>query len=133
MKKFYVGIKGVVRDQTYGIILLHREYKSGDFWDTPGGRIDADEDFKATLTRELDEELPGIQNIKIGKLLGAHRVQKDIDGDISLVLLYFLVDAKLPDPVQISDEHESYTWLKKHGDLPSGLNPEIKKILEALL
>lgn len=133
MKKFYVGVKGVVRDKNRGIILLHRDYKSGDYWDVPGGRIDGDEDLTQALTRELDEELPGITSIKVGELLGAHRLQKDIEGDTSLVLLYFLVDATLPDPVILSEEHESYTWLKNQQDIPDNLNPEIKKILKSLL
>ncbi len=133
MKAFYVGVKGVVRDRSRGIILLSREYKSGDFWDTPGGRIDGDEDFEQTLQRELKEELPGIQSVRIGNLLGAFRVHKDIDEGISLVLLYFLVDAKLPEEVALSDEHQGYTWVQTRKDLPKGLNPEIKRILTELL
>lgn len=133
MKKFYVGVKGVIKDKTRGIILLHRDYKSGDYWDTPGGRIDENEVFEDTLRRELAEELPGIQNVRIGKLLGAFRLQKDIEGNTSLVLLYFLVDAVLPDPVQLSEEHESSTWITKLQEIPEGLNPQIKQILQKLL
>ncbi len=130
MKKFYVGIKAVVREGDKGILLLHRDYKSGDYWDTPGGRIDGDENFETTLRRELTEELPGINNIQIGELVGAHRVQKDIEGDTSLVLLYFLVSAILPEPVVISDEHESYVWVKNKSEIPEGLNPVIHKIID---
>jgi 8-oxo-dGTP pyrophosphatase MutT (NUDIX family) len=130
MKKFYVGIKAVVRDGDKGILLLHRDYKSGDYWDTPGGRIDGAEKFEDTLRRELNEELPGINNIQIGELAGAHRVQKDIEGDTSLVLLYFLVSAILPEPVAVSDEHESYMWVKNKNEIPEGLNPVIRKIFE---
>jgi len=133
MKKFYVGVKGVVRDGEKGILLLHRDYQSGDFWDTPGGRIDGDEDFETTLKRELNEELPGIKNVEIKELVGAFRVKKDIENDISLVLLYFLVDANLPDPVVISDEHESHVWVKNLAELPEGLNPQIKHIITTLL
>lgn len=130
MKKFYVGVKGVVREQGKGFLLLRRDYKSGDFWDTPGGRIDGSEEFEDTLKRELIEELPGITGIKIGDLLGAFRLQKDIDGDISLVLLYFLVDAKLPEPIRLSEEHDSHIWVSEYSKIPEGLNPEIHKILE---
>ena len=132
MKKFYVGVKGVVREKERGIILLHRDYQSGDYWDTPGGRIDGDEEFEDTLKRELQEELPGIKGINITDLLGAFRLQKDIDPDTSLVLLYFLVEAKLPKPVELSDEHESYIWIKTRKDIPDKLNPEIKRILEQI-
>jgi len=133
IKKFYVGVKGIVRDPVRGVLLLHREYKSGDYWDIPGGRIDGSEDFEETLHRELAEELPGIKVTAVKELLGAFRLPKDIEDDTSLVLLYFLVDAKLPDPVVLSEEHESYTWVTAKNDLPEGLNPGITQILQKLL
>ena len=133
MKKFYVGVKGIVRDSKRGIILLHRDYKSGDFWDTPGGRIDGDENFEQTLARELNEELPGIEVRKIGELKGAFRLPKDIEEDTSLVLLYFEVEAKLPEVVQLSDEHESFKWIKSVKEIPAGLNPQIDQIIREIL
>lgn len=132
MKKFFVGIKGIVKDDR-GYLLLHRNYKSGDYWDIPGGRIDGFEEFEDTLIRELTEELPGIVIDEVKELQGAFRLQKDIDGDTSLVLLYFLVGAKLPEKVILSDEHESYVWVNRAEDLPSGLNLEADRILRKLL
>lgn len=133
MKKFYIGIKGIVNDSDRGVILLRRDYKSGDYWDTPGGRIEADESFEDTLRRELSEELPGIQVKAIKELLGSFRLHKDIDKDVSLVLLYFLVDAKLPEQVILSEEHSDYAWIKRKEDLPVGLNPKLQNILKSLL
>ncbi|HSX24054.1 MAG TPA: NUDIX hydrolase [Candidatus Saccharimonadales bacterium] len=133
MKTFYVGIKGVVRDKARGFLLLKREYKSGDFWDSPGGRIEGNDDFETTLRRELAEELPGISDVKIGELLGAHRVPKDIDGEVSLVLLYFLVEAVLPAEIELSDEHSGHIWINTAGDIPEGLNPAIMGILDKFL
>lgn len=132
MKKFHVGVKGIVRDAERGVLLLKRDYKSGDFWDTPGGRIDGDETFAETLNRELGEELPGISNVKIGNLLGAYRLQKDIEDDISLVLLYFEVSADLPDPIVLSDEHDGLIWIKNFDEIPSKINDELKNILTSL-
>ncbi len=132
MKKFYVGVKGIVRDKR-GILLLHRDYKSGDYWDIPGGRIDNDETFEETLKRELSEELPGCKLISVQKLEGAHRLLKDIENDTSLVLLYFLVDAQLPKEITLSEEHESYIWIKSKDEIPERINPEIRKILQRLL
>lgn len=133
MKKFYVGIKGIIFDKQRGVLLLSRDYKSGDSWDTPGGRMDGNETFAETLARELDEELPGIKVANIGKLLGAHRVQKDIDGEISLVLLYFKVEASLPDPIKLSDEHDGHLWVATKADIPVGLNEQVTKILQEIL
>lgn len=133
MKKFYVGIKGVIEDPERGILLLRREYKSGDVWDLPGGRIDDNEDFGDTLRRELSEELPGIKDVKIGGLLGAYRVQKDIEDDTSLVLLYYKAEAIVPEPISLSDEHDGYIWVKTVTEIPEGLNKEATKIIKRLL
>lgn len=132
MKKFYVGVKGIVRDPR-GYLLLGREYKSGDFWDTPGGRIDGDEDFEDTLRRELSEELPGIEVASIRSLQGAFRLHDDIEEDISLVLLYFLVEARLPEDVVLSEEHNSYLWVDALDKIPDGLNDSLDSILRNLL
>jgi 8-oxo-dGTP pyrophosphatase MutT (NUDIX family) len=128
IKKFNVGVKGIIKtDQGY-LILKHVK----GHYDIPGGRIDDDEDFKDTLTRELGEELPGITSIEISDLIGAYRLHKDIDGDVSLVLLYFLVNAILPDPVVLSEEHTEYLFVKDMTSIPEGLNPEIDTVLRKL-
>jgi 8-oxo-dGTP pyrophosphatase MutT (NUDIX family) len=129
MKKFYVGVKGLIQTDEGYLILKHTK---GHF-DTPGGRIDDNEDFEQTLRRELSEELPGITDIKVGDLVGSYRLQKDIDDDTSLVLLYFLVDATLPNQIQLSEEHQSYQWILTLADIPNNLNPEIDGILRKLL
>ncbi len=129
MKKFYVGVKGLIQTEQGYLILKHAK---GHF-DTPGGRIDGNEEFEQTLRRELSEELPGIIDVKIGDLVGSFRLQKDIDGDISLVLLYFLVKATLPNPIQLSYEHQGYQWIKTELDIPEDLNVEIESILRRLL
>ena len=129
IKKFNVGVKGIIKtDQGY-LILKHAK----GHYDIPGGRIDDNEDFKDTLQRELNEELPGIKDIVIGDLIGAFRLQKDIDGDISLVLLYFLVDATLPDPIALSEEHTDYLFVNDLTEIPEGLNPEIDGVLRRLI
>ena len=134
MKKFNVGIKGIVRDER-GLLLLKKTKGAHNqmIWEMPGGRIDGDEDFSDTLKRELIEELPGIEVVAVQELRGAHRLKKDIDDDISLVLLYFLVDAKLPDKIVLSEEHESYMWVSNANDVPKELNPEIDRVLRELL
>lgn len=129
MKKFYVGVKGLIQtDQGY-LILKHAK----GHYDTPGGRMDDDEEFEQTLRRELSEELPGITDVKIGELVGSFRLHKDIEGDISLVLLYFLVSATLPNPILLSEEHQSYQWVKTKSDIPEGLNLEIDSVINKLL
>lgn len=128
MKKFYVGVKGLVREER-GYLLLSKSHQSGDFWDTPGGRMDETEDFEDTLRREMAEELPGIEIISVGGLLGAHRLNKDIEAGTGLVLLYYLVEARLPDNVVLSEEHNSHLWVKSRKNIPEGLNDSLRAIL----
>jgi len=129
MKKFYVGVKAIIKDERGYLVL---KAKKGHM-DIPGGRINGDESFLQTIEREVQEELPGTKVIRVRELSGAYRVQKDIDDDIGLVLLYFLVDAKVPKKVALSEEHESSVWVNHLKSIPSSLNSEAKSILKKLL
>ena len=129
MKKFFVGVIGIVQDPEKGVLLL----RDPRIVDVPGGRIDGDENFQQTLTREMSEELPGSKLVRIGELLGASRVPKDIDGDTSLVLVFYRVEVEISEPIQLSDEHDSYMWVNNIESLPEGMNPDLREILEKLL
>ena len=105
-KTFYVGAKGLIVKHGRVLILSDR-----GFLDLPGGRLDDDETAPQALQRELNEELPGITEIDIGPLVGWHRPLDYEDGGNSLFLVVFKVDARVPDPVELSDEHESAEWM----------------------
>jgi len=105
-KSFHIAAKGLICSE--GNILLLRD---GQFWDLPGGRIDDDESPKQTLIRELTEELPGIKDVKIGQLVGWHRARTySPKKDHALMLIIFLVEAQLPEPIQLSHEHQEAKW-----------------------
>lgn len=54
---FHVGIKAVIINDA-GELLLVREAKHDTaYWDVPGGRVEPGENFMATLSRELREEI----------------------------------------------------------------------------
>jgi 8-oxo-dGTP pyrophosphatase MutT (NUDIX family) len=107
-KSFLIGAKGLLFNN--GNILLLRD--SRQFWDLPGGRIDADESPIQALSRELTEELPGIRDISIGPLVGWHRARNfSPKKDHSLMLLIFLVTAQVPEPVKLSHEHDHAEWM----------------------
>ena len=110
IKTFYVGVKGFIV-QGDKVLLLHKA--GGNFWEAPGGRIDGDETIEEALDRELHEEVPNIKDIRIGDIVGAHRLPKDIDGDKSLTLIYYLVSAGFDGDPQISDEHDNWQWASK--------------------
>lgn len=115
VKTFYVGIKGVIVND--GKLLLLRANKAlerRDIWEMPGGRIDDDETITEALTRELKEEVPNIQNIDIHEILHAHRLHWNIDGDKSLVLIFYRVSAMFADnEPQLSNEHVDWQWADK--------------------
>lgn len=73
-----------------GRVLLSRR-KTGThlegFWEFPGGKIEAGEDPRAALARELDEEL-GIATV-VGEIVDVtfHRYE---DADKAVLLLFFL-------------------------------------------
>lgn len=116
MKKFNVGVKAVIiKDDK---VLVVKTNYGDNFWEVPGGRIDNDETIMETLDRELHEELPNIQNIKVGELVYAHRVDHDIAEDLGLVLLFFRVEAGFTDDKPtLSDEHLDWKWATKEDAL----------------
>ena len=112
MKTFYVGVKGVIVKDGKALILRNStKFGRADIWDVPGGRIDDDESIEQTLNRELKEELPNIKNVRVGSLLNAYRLHKDIDGDKSLVLVFFKVEADFNGDPELSDEHIDLQWV----------------------
>lgn len=125
MKKFYVGIKGLVHDPERGVFLILAERGDRNFWEIPGGRIEGDDSFETTLQREISEEVPGATDIKMGRLLGSERIDHDIAPDTGLVLLLFEVTAKLPDPIVISHEHSDFMWVKDVSEIPDNVSPEL--------
>jgi len=134
VKTFYVGIKSViVKDDKVLLLRANKAQGRRDIWEMPGGRIDGDETILQALNRELQEELPNIKNIKIYEILHAHRLPWDIDGDKSLVLIFYRVSADFDSDPQISDEHVDWQWADKQAALeltPEHMQPAILKVLK---
>lgn len=109
--KFNIGIKAAIVKG--GKLLVVRSAKG--YWDLPGGRIDGDETFEATLHRELAEELPTITNVRIGELLAVYRKPTGVFPDgTGLALLTYKVEAIFTnDKIMLSDEHIGYEWMSK--------------------
>ncbi len=129
MKKFNVGVKSLIRRSDGAILLLKKNKAQDAFWEAPGGRIDGHETIEQTLQRELAEELPGISDVEVVRLLTAFRLPDDIGEDLGLLLIYYIVTATLPKKIKISEEHSDYQWVKSAKDLP--VNHGTKQALEA--
>ncbi len=134
MKTFYVGVKGVIVQNSKVLLVRSNpnHENSGDRWEMPGGRMDNNESIEQTLRRELSEELLNIADIKIDKLLGVHRVHKDVSGEISLVLIYYKVTAKFDSEPKLSIEHTEYKWADKTSILQLVPDASQVSILKAL-
>lgn len=105
-KLFNVGCKAViVKDDK---VLIVKNTKG--FWEVPGGRIDGNESIEEALHRELREELPNIQAIVLDRVVDARRLHKDIKDDVSLVLVFYTVEADFKGDPQLSHEHTDYKW-----------------------
>lgn len=108
MKTFFVGIKGVIiKDDK---VLIIKAGQGKDYWEVPGGRIDDDESIAQTLARELKEELPNISSVNIDKVLDAYRIPRDVSGNLSLVLIFYKVNAEFNGNPQLSEEHIDWQW-----------------------
>ena len=94
------------------VLVLKKGSGDGAYWDIPGGRIDDNETLEDTLKRELREELPSLGEYKIGDVVSAYRLSKNIDDDRALVLIFYRIDAE-PFEVVLSDEHTAYRWVTK--------------------
>jgi len=112
-KTFDVGIKGLIIHKNKEFLLKRQNGKNGTYlWDIPGGRMENGEDIADALRRELQEELPSIESIKINNLIGAFKRPTDLPDGQGLMLLVYGVNASLP-RVTLSNEHCDYTWVGK--------------------
>lgn len=101
----------IVKEGKVLVLRANKAQGRRDVWEMPGGRINDDETIEQALVRELTEELPNIKNIKIHEILHAHRLARDIDGDKSLVLIYYRVTADFENnKPEISEEHVDWQW-----------------------
>jgi 8-oxo-dGTP pyrophosphatase MutT (NUDIX family) len=128
-KLFNVGIKGVIMKDNKVLILKGAPGK--DIWELPGGRVDKNETIQQTLTRELCEELPNINNIVVHEILNAYRVHKDIKEGVSLVLIFYRVIAEFNGDPQLSHEHSNYKWSSKEEALNLLQESSLKAVVTA--
>ncbi len=109
-KLFNVGIKAIIKRDDK-VLIVHN---TKDFWEVPGGRMDGDETIEQALKRELYEEIVNLQSFTIGELVYAVRVHKDIKKNVSLVLIFYRVEADFTgDGPKLSPEHDEYRWATK--------------------
>lgn len=95
----------VILDEEGKVLLIHRNTTKRTQWETPGGKVEDDEDPEETAKREIKEEI-GVE-VKIIKKLG----QKDFtENDFTMEYTWFLAEiiSGIPDYM----EKETYDNLK---------------------
>jgi 8-oxo-dGTP pyrophosphatase MutT (NUDIX family) len=111
IQRFEVSLKGfIVRD---GRALFLREADSG-YWEIPGGRIDAGEEWVPhadVLAREVREELGTEIRIAFGKTAVTWTRQRPSDG----VFLFILarIGVVIGGEPRLSAEHSEMAWLDR--------------------
>lgn len=139
LKLFYVGIKGLIKQNEEVLLLKSQDQTGKKYWDIPGGRMNEGEEIQQTLERELKEELLTIQNIEVGSLIQAYKLPHNLHDGSGLMLLFFTVKADLP-TIALSHEHSGYAWIGKDEvaqlgtqDNDYSLAPGYKTAIEAAL
>lgn len=106
---FNAGIKAAIVNDDEVLILTKTEPWFSEY-DLPGGRVQGNESFEDCLTRELQEELPGITNVVIHNQLTTLNTGWTLRGGQGLLWIIYLVTATLPQPIVLSEEHSSFEW-----------------------
>jgi 8-oxo-dGTP diphosphatase len=107
---FQIGVKGLIINE-YRQILLVQDQKGR--WDIPGGRMDQDESFIQTLTRELQEEI-GAQIS--GEMEHFYTVLSNVtikvdENEYGLVLVVYRVTLSSSTTFILGAEETAYEWV----------------------
>lgn len=110
---FQIGIKALATDDKGRILLLKSLGSDGsERWDFPGGRMDENETFQQTLSRELLEEI-GMDYIgdpqPFDSILSKVSIATD-KGSVGLVLLVYKVQLPAGSPIQLNDYEVDFGW-----------------------
>lgn len=113
-----INLAGCVIENHEGkILLLHRNTSKRVQWETPGGKVEKDEDPENAAVREAEEEL-GIK-VDIVKKLGEETFRED-DFEMNYVWFKAKITGGNPKPVEDGfDKLEYFSWeeLKDKDDL----------------
>lgn len=110
---FQIGIKALAKDNEGRVLLLKSLASDGsERWDFPGGRMDENETFQQTLSRELLEEI-GMDYVgdphPVSSILSKITIATD-KGDVGLVLLVYQVQLPKDIPIQLNDYEVDFGW-----------------------
>lgn len=110
-QSYYVGVKGIIRNSSGQVLIL--QDSGSKKWELPGGRIDRGGGIESSFAREITEEIKGARLVHFGKLVHAAQGDFFVENLHKLLLLFYLVETKLPKTIVLSQEHLASEWIDK--------------------
>jgi ADP-ribose pyrophosphatase YjhB (NUDIX family) len=111
---FQVGIKALITDSDGRILLLQSQAKDGtERWDLPGGRMDENESFMQTLSRELIEEIGTSyegEPVFLMTVLSHASIQVG-SGHVGLILNIYRTTIPVDAEIQLNDYETGSEWV----------------------
>ena len=123
-QRFEIGVKAVIVQDGRVLLLKRRDFQT---WDMPGGRINEGETVGQALAREVCEELPGGQCQTSRHIVHAEMADFVLPNGLRLMLLFFRVDAALPNDLQASAEHDELRWARASDLEPLAVAPHFTR------
>jgi 8-oxo-dGTP pyrophosphatase MutT (NUDIX family) len=121
IQSFEVSLKAFIRRGDH--VLLLREADTG-FWELPGGRIDAGEEWEpheGVLAREIAEELGPAFRVHVTGQATSWTRQRPEDSVFQFLMVR--VCRHLAGEVALSREHDRFAWLDRSSALALGFPP----------
>lgn len=115
LQKFHVSIKGLVCYKNKFVLVKEPD----GMWESPGGRVDVNEQFDNVLQREIKEELNiDIPSICLDTILGINqRYDYKYGDDFALCTIFYKINLDTQPKISLSPEHIEYIWIDKDTDL----------------
>lgn len=111
-EKFYIGVKALICTND-ACLLLKRVKPERVYWDLPGGRM-GDETLRETLDREIKEEVIGLPQYIVEKMLDVYPLVQRVPDGTKLLFVVFKVMVE-PFTPSLSSEHTEAVWVTKEG------------------
>lgn len=131
--KLQIGVKVLIKNSHGNYLFIKRtdllQNETETSWDIPGGRIEPEESLPDALRREVKEELD-IDLTGEPVLVNAQDIFVPAK-DLHVVRLTYTLTADI-ETINLSDEHQEFTWVSPDTLSTLNLEPFLKETLARL-